>query len=299
MELRISTINRMANEVKIILQSGVSQLEILIWKAFVAIMRWKPGSLLPLAMLGAGIALLLAPLGYVLFRWGIQAFSTGTLEAASTARNHPLHQNIGPSQHNLLLVLADNLAQPEPGLDGVWLVINGNLNNGSKFLPVEAKTRVGNEPTGAWSGVLDRSGVPSKEFFDTLIERGLWWDYYLVIDRFGLGALTGWSGGALPQQIQRPAGSVDGPVIDDPAALNSIYQQAAVLRTLCERSQLINQALEPQGILSLLQGHFSTNYELSRLDEDWYSFRHRGFAWFCEFPTLQETSFLDFHDGSE
>jgi len=181
--------------------------------------------------------------------------------------------------------------------------VNGNMNNGSKFLPVEfaAPTNMGESAEDGSSIILfETDGTPTAKFVNDLIERGLWWDYYLVIDKSGMGALTGWSGRSSTQGFSSTSNGIERDSNNDNQVdPKGVYQQAASLRSLCERSELINQTLDPGTILSLLEGHFQTDYDLSRLTEDWYSFRHRGFAWYCEFPTIKEISFLEYGSSSE
>lgn len=297
----LTTFTTLMAPVRIKIQSGIAQLEILMWKAFVGFLKIKPISTLPLVILATGMILLLIPLGFVIYQLGHQvipsrASNTGVLN------QKPLEsQNANLGQHNLLLVLVDNLDRPN--LEGVWLVVNGSLNNGSKFLPVEFAdpTNVdGSAENGSSQILFESDGTPTAKFVNDLIERGLWWDFYLVIDKSGMGALTGWSGRTSTQGFSSASNGIEGGSINDNQVdPKGVYQQAASLRSLCERSELINQTLDPGTILSLLEGHFRTDYDLSRLTEDWYSFRHRGFAWYCEFPTIKEISFLDYGSSSE
>ncbi|OGO27394.1 MAG: hypothetical protein A2Z16_04300 [Chloroflexi bacterium RBG_16_54_18] len=271
------------------------------WKAIVSFLKWKPMSTLPLVVLATGLILLLIPLGFVVYQLGHQVIPGSASNTSSMNQELQQTQNANLGQHNLLLVLVDRLDQPN--LEGVWLVVNGNLNNGSKFLPVEfaapANTNESAEDSSS-SNLFTIDGSPTAIFVNDLIDRGLWWDYYLVIDQSGLGALTGWSGRSSSQDFPSPSSGTEGDLnTDNLADPQGFYQQAASLKTLCERSELINQTLDPGTILSLLEGHFRTDYDLSRLTEEWYSFRHRGFAWYCEFPTIKEISFLEFDNSSE
>jgi hypothetical protein len=271
------------------------------WKAIVRFLNWKPMSTLPLVVLATGLSLLLIPLGFVIYQLGHQVIPSRASNSSSIYQKPQESQNANLGQHNLLLVLVDSLDHPD--LEGVWLVVNGNLNNGSKFLPVEFEAPAKTDESradGSSSNLFETDGTPSAKFVNDLIERGLWWDYYLVIDQSGLGALTGWSGRSSSQDSPSLSNGTEGNSNSDiPSDLQGVYQQAASLRSLCERSELINQTLDPGTILSLLEGHFRTDYELSRLTEEWYSFRYRGFAWYCEFPTIKEISFLEFDNGNE
>lgn len=277
-------------------QSVTGQLEIWMWRAVVAFLKWKPGSMLPLAVLVVGISLMLAPVGFLVYRSGQQALAGRAEESGLVYLSPRATQDTSLGQHNLLLVLVDDLDRPQ--VEGIWLVVNGSLNNGSKFLPVEFQTDDG--PGSAENGrtMFDGGGVPSKSFVDELINRGLWWDYYLVIDQAGLSALTGWSARSGFKGALTSTGEASESNTGSPSDTQGVYQQAASLRELCERSALINQSLDPETVLALLEGHFQTDYQLSRLAEEWYAFRHRGFAWYCEFPTIQEISFIELDNGN-
>ena len=297
----LTTFTTLLTPMRIKIQAGIAQLEILMWKGFVGLLKLKPMSTLPLVILASGLILLLIPLGFVIYQLGHQVIPSRASNTGVLNQEPVENQNANLGQHNLLLVLVDSLDRPN--LEGVWLVVNGSLNNGSKFLPVEfaAPTNPDESAEDGSSIILFESdGTPTAKFVDDLIERGLWWDYYLVIDKSGMGALTGWSERSSSQGIPSPSNGIEGDSnnknLVDP---KGVYQQAASLRSLCERSELINQTLDPGTILSLLEGHFRTDYDLSRLTEDWYSFRHRGFAWYCEFPTIKEISFLNYGSSNE
>lgn len=281
-----------AKDVRTRIRSGFAQLEILMWKGVVSFLRWKPGARLTIPILALGLALFLLPAGIGIFQLGRQLVPGKVIESIPYQSPQEA-QNTNLGQHNLLLVLVNNLQQPK--LEGVWLVVNGNLNNGSKFLPVEFPAEV--QTSGAM--LIEDGGAPARKFVDELIRRGLWWDYYLVLDEAGLAALTGWSVTSGFSGDPGSSGEERGtPTSKDLEEGQGIYQQAASLRALCERSALINQALDPETVLVLLKGHFRTDYDLSRLAEEWYSFRHRGFAWYCEFPTINEVGFLTIEHGN-
>ncbi len=297
----LTTFTTFMAPMRIKIQSGIAQLEILMWKGFVGFLKLKPMSTLPLVILATGMILLLIPLGFVIYQLGHQVIPSRASNNGVVNQEPLESKNANLGQHNLLLVLVDSLDQPN--LEGVWLVVNGNMNNGSKFLPVEfaAPTNMGESAEDGSSIILfETDGTPTAKFVNDLIERGLWWDYYLVIDKSGMGALTGWSGRSSTQGFSSTSNGIEGDSNNDNQVdPKGVYQQAASLRSLCERSELINQTLDPGTILSLLEGHFQTDYDLSRLTEDWYSFRHRGFAWYCEFPTIKEISFLEYGRNSE
>ncbi len=297
----LTTFTTFMAPMRIKIQSGIAQLEILMWKGFVGFLKLKPMSTLPLVILATGMILLLIPLGFVIYQLGHQVIPSRASNNGVVNQEPLESKNANLGQHNLLLVLVDSLDQPN--LEGVWLVVNGNMNNGSKFLPVEfaAPTNMGESAEDGSSIILfETDGTPTAKFVNDLIERGLWWDYYLVIDKSGMGALTGWSGRSSTQGFSSTSNGIERDSNNDNQVdPKGVYQQAASLRSLCERSELINQTLDPGTILSLLEGHFQTDYDLSRLTEDWYSFRHRGFAWYCEFPTIKEISFLEYGRNSE
>jgi len=297
----LTTFTTFMAPMRIKIQSGIAQLEILMWKGFVGFLKLKPMSTLPLVILATGMILLLIPLGFVIYQLGHQVIPSRASNNGVVNQEPLESKNANLGQHNLLLVLVDSLDQPN--LEGVWLVVNGSMNNGSKFLPVEfaAPTNMGESAEDGSSIILfETDGTPTAKFVNDLIERGLWWDYYLVIDKSGMGALTGWSGRSSTQGFSSTSNGIEGDSNNDNQIdPKGVYQQAASLRSLCERSELINQTLDPGTILSLLEGHFQTDYDLSRLTEDWYSFRHRGFAWYCEFPTIKEISFLEYGRNSE
>lgn len=297
----LTTFTTIMAPMRIKIQVAIAQLEIIMWKAFVGFLKLKPMSTLPLVILATGMILFLIPVGFVIYQLGHQVIPSRASNNVVVNQEPLESKNANLGQHNLLLVLVDSLDRPN--LEGIWLVVNGSMNNGSKFLPVEfaASTDMGEFAENGSSTILfETDGTPTAKLVNDLIERGLWWDYYLVIDKSGMGALTGWSGSSSSQGFSSTSNGIEEDSNNDNQVdPNGVYQQAASLRSLCERSELINQTLDPGTILSLLEGHFQTDYDLSRLTEDWYSFRHRGFAWYCEFPTIKEISFLEYGSSSE
>ena len=274
------------------IQPGLNRLEIFLWKGIVAFLHGKPGGIRTAWVLVIGVSLVFVPVGFAIVRWHQQTVAVESLNPGSLPQVLPSSPIYNTGQHNLLLILVDRLDQPSPFLEGVWLVVNGNLMNGSKLMPVAViydpedadQTQVfpGSDP-------MVSNGTPTQYFLDELTSRGLWWDYYVVVDRTGREGLARWIGWLnldnpelVPDKIGSPMNAASGD------ALNAVYQQAAYLRALCARSEEINQKLDPEIVLSLLDGHFRTDYDLTRFSESWYSFRDRGFAWYCEFPTLEE-----------
>ena len=251
----LTTFSSLITPLRIKIQSVIGQLEILMWKAVVGFLKWKPMSTLPLVVLATGLILLLIPLGFLVYQLGHQVIPGIASDTSSLNQDLQQTQNANLGQHNLLLVLVDELDQPN--LEGVWLVVNGSLNNGSKFLPVEFAAPDNMDESaedGSSSIQLETDGTPTVKFVNGLIERGLWWDYYLVIDQSGLGVLTGWSGRSSSQDFPALSnGPVEDSSTDNLAGPQDVYQQAASLRSLCERSELINQTLDPETILPLRQ----------------------------------------------
>jgi hypothetical protein len=285
--------DRIGSSLKAKVQPAISEFEILLWKSIVAFLAWKPGIILPGTLLLFGISLVILPTGYILFRLNQPETGKASFEAIPEHAVLSESRISGSGQKNLLLILVDRFDQLQPAIDGVWLVVNGSLRNGSNFLPVEIVSESGGVNSSAASrqeALISSQGAPTQKLIDELISRGLWWDYYLVVDRVGLAGLIGWTGRFTANETWMNSNQA---VLEQNSNPNKrdLVQQAAYLRALCERSELINRNLAPETILSLLAGHFQTDYDLTHLSEDWYSFRGRGFAWYCDFPTLKESSF--------
>jgi hypothetical protein len=199
-------------------------------------------------------------------------------------------QEPDPNQRNTLMLVVDQLDQPKPVLEGVWLLIISELTNEIQLFPMDIQSTGGDWATTESLDKkfsLGRDHLPAKSFIDALHSRDVRWDNIAIIDRAGLAGLAGLLGWINPGK---------GNVSLDPGKFSkqkptftiqkNLISQVVYLRGLCERNLEIIQKMDPETVITLLEDHLKTDFDLRDLDEFWNRSRDQERQWFCEFPTL-------------
>ena len=93
---------------------------------------------------------------------------------------------IANGQHNLVLLIVDQLSDPQPEFQGIWLLIT--LPHSSKITLVPVFPAQHASETFTKTFTVTKENQPGDDFLQLLTEKFLWHDY-LVIDRTGIAAV--------------------------------------------------------------------------------------------------------------
>jgi hypothetical protein len=266
------------------------RLEILFWNSAIRLMedrkavRFLPILLFVSMCLAAGIVTVAAAGRLV----GTMA-ETAPLDAAP-GEPEALRPAVSNGQHNVLLVLVDQLTTASSDLQGVWLVLRLPDSPRLVFLPLYPDGSNGDPDQDAVLKklfTLEQDGRPGAAFLKGLKSRDVWWDYYLVVDQYLLRELVDLVGGVdLQGETLSGAQSLERlPSVDkDPES--SLAGQARLLDALCKRSDrfgdLSTQVSSPRPLLAHLRSDFGTD----AITGAWLRLQAYGIDLSCEFPTL-------------
>lgn len=261
--------------------------EIMFWMRLISLMKKWTLRRYSLAALFLGLGILLSLFSTAFLLFGVQRTS------------HPVYLPAVIEQHNVLLVIVDQMPAPEPRLKGVWLVVSYSSQPSWTLLPVypvevvraNARSDLDDQLELAF-GLVGGQGMKAP-FSQALHERGLWWNDYMIIDQAALVALLDQANGAdLGMASDRRASGVD---LEAYLALadesqTALLGQATLLRNLCDHTTQLFRDVDPAATLGHLNQHIRTSYAEKDLTGYWYRMRQYGHGLTCELPTLQEAA---------
>jgi hypothetical protein len=193
-------------------------------------------------------------------------------------------------QINYLLILVDEIDATEPGLQAVWMLIQDPSGKKVNFMPIyPAETAFGQE-VGKAIGIEKINGL-SPKIEQVLHKQGLWWDYFLVIDRELLAKVVQQAGGIDLGNGQLNGQQVAGLLpIAGQDAQTAINLQARIAMGICQRFDVMLKKASPEPVSVLLAGGtkkqpVNSNLSFADLLASWNRLQKSG-SLACEFPTL-------------
>jgi hypothetical protein len=203
--------------------------------------------------------------------------------------------DIDNGQHNVLVILADQLNAEPLYLEGVWLVVYLPSTSQLTFLPLYPSSL----SEGAYQDNplvslfrLGPGGAPAPVFLKALREeKNVWWDNFLVLDETALTGMVDALGG-----IDLGLGCVNGaqavanlsPKSREPR--EALVEQATLARGLCFRAPELFWGANPVGRFDLHSGHVFSDLAFDGSTLYWPGLGKNVRNLSCEFPTLQEVS---------
>lgn len=283
--------------------TGISRrIEITFWTLAVRLM--KEPKLFRFALIAA------AMIFFLLFGWLI----TSTLREVSA--NQPPEQTemevipsgVGVSQPNavvpgdavnqrkVLIVVVDNFQAANPQLVTMWLATYFHPRFQLTLIPIIPSILSENtqdEELFLEDFELNEKGELSRDFLKWFETRQIRWDYYLILDEFGLAMLIDEIGG-----IDLGRGNVSGvraisqiPLSRENAQA-AVFAYAAVARSICRQSGDLFGQVEALDLFNQLSSHLRTDLPEQSIVDEWQRLRSEKTGVFCEFPNLQKSSSL-------
>jgi hypothetical protein len=220
---------------------------------------------------------------------GIQAGSQSTHASSASATDTP-NPWISPStQRTILVIVADNLSNPAPGLEAVWLALYRPDLPKLTLLPLfpeSPSTTTANPPDLAAAFTLDKNHKPSAGFYQALSRFHVQWNGFLLTDLAAVSQSIDWMQGIElgGSQVTGPAAlaSLTSPSMDRTAALSS---QKALLGAVCQRSGHLPLEANWIGLANTFSGsHLQTNIPVETLVADWKAMMSASTPFACDLP---------------
>jgi hypothetical protein len=193
-------------------------------------------------------------------------------------------------QKNLLLVLVDRNSDPQPSLEGAWMLIYSPSGLKVTFMPIYPAR------SAAAAGLKEtfrppRGGGLPPSFVQALKAQGLWWDNHLVIDYAMLARLVELAGGIdIGSGLSNGQQVVGLLPIAGQDAQTALEFQGRIAQGICRRFDAILFNASPEAMADLFSGGTPSASALSDLNpqslrQSWVAMRRAG-GLDCEFPTL-------------
>lgn len=194
-------------------------------------------------------------------------------------------------QHNLLVVIADDLTQAHPQLASIWLVtyffdnpsitflpIYPTLSNGSVYADEELFNDFEIIPVNGQSSL-------SMTFLDALKQRNFWWSGYLIVDRQAFSWVLEPQVGTSPDKKAAYYNQnylIQAEVIESPESVYSRYTQ--LLRDTCSQVAQQGSNLNWEVFRNMFPQHISTDFNVDTLIGEWVSSLRSNGTPVCNFP---------------
>lgn len=205
-------------------------------------------------------------------------------------------------QRNILVIAVDEISGEHPRLEGVWLILYLPDLPHVTLMPIypEVSTdgrtmivRADDKLAGEFDLTPDK--VPSPAFFESVAEKKIWWNNYLLLEKSTLEKLVDSMGGlentnhnsgeALAEYSGSQAVDMLTSTQVDPLA--GLLSQAQFVQRLCRiSSQPLFSAGKFRFTYALLKEHIITDLRPEQIVADLEGMLQRGGGISCEFPSL-------------
>ena len=194
-------------------------------------------------------------------------------------------------QHNLLVVITDDLTQSHPQLASIWLVTYFLDNPSITFLPIYPTISNGSvladEKLFDSFEIIPANGQSSLSmtFLDTLTQRNFWWSGYLIVDRQAFSWVLEPQAGISPDILTNYYDQnylIQAEVIESP---ESIYvRDTQIMRDTCDQVAQQGANLNWEVLRNLFPQHISTDLDVNTVIGEWISSLSSNGAPLCNFP---------------
>lgn len=203
---------------------------------------------------------------------------------------HNARQSVKTGQRNILIIGVDDLTSSVSQLRSVWLLIHFPDELDLTFIPLYPGTRNGVpvvDPELEKSFSLDRDGIPSATFFDSLGEL-VWWDNYIVMDEFALAEGIDFLGGiAIEGELLDGHRVIDSISAADKDLLEALVSQVNLLDSICRHIARGSFPSRMEQLIPRLADHYQSDIDLHDFMNEWRnSLSELSNPLVCEFPTL-------------
>jgi hypothetical protein len=185
----------------------------------------------------------------------------------------------GNGQHNLVLLLVDQISAQQPGLEGIWLLISLPHSSTLTIVPVFPDQDQQVNPLSE-TFAMTENNQPGADFLNLLTERILWNDF-LVIDRKGIAfVMDAFEAAAQDGQSTFP----DIALAASPQL--TLESQISLWQSMCDTLSRVDGRDEFENLYSQISAHFSTNLSWEELPLYRLGTENSEVKLGCEFPTL-------------
>lgn len=200
-------------------------------------------------------------------------------------------------QHNLLVIIVNDLEVPQQQLKSVWLVTYFIDNQSVTFFPISPTYSNGAIVSDQLlfdsfkSQQIDGRTHISPSFFDILTMRNFWWSGYLVVDQEAITSLL--EGASHTPEIPfvdlRDIPTIDASVDDqDP---DVIYQKYTVqLQAICDLIAQQGENFNWAKFINLLPRHIDSDLDAGLMIDEWVSSFDSIETANCYFPLHEQTN---------
>jgi hypothetical protein len=194
-------------------------------------------------------------------------------------------QERGNGQRNLIIIFVDQMAAPQPELEGIWLLITYPENPDLTLVPIfpDPNQQAASSKSYAETFEMTANNQPGSSFLDLLTENVLW-DNYLITDRDGvISILEDASADGSKAFV-----SVEAAFPDETAL--TLEQQTMLWQSVCTYLSEIEGQDEFEILLPKLSSNIFTNLNWDQLPLYPWGVEHEEARLECEFPTLNFTA---------
>ena len=201
----------------------------------------------------------------------VSGFFLGSFGKAMAA---PIRKN-EMAQHNLLVVLVDDLGTQPSVLKGIWLAAQSAGSAQINWMPIYPVPLL--EGTSEYAHPHSQIFLASKDlqdltFLPPIRNQGLWWDEAFLLDEAGLSAMATLAGNqpiALADTWLEPQ--------------RTLQEQVQLIQNLCQSATWSSSGALDQS-LALLPDHMRSSLSSFEMIAHWDSWASAGFALSCTHP---------------
>jgi len=203
--------------------------------------------------------------------------------AASVDSIKPLAEG----QHNTLVILVDQIGQPDPKLEGMWLVVRHIPRPHVMLLPLYPKLQGNADEILVEHFRLNADGAPAHVFLQALQSKDLRWDSLLVLDKASLAQLIQLVGGVdLGQGILSGAEVIAQLPSSRQSPEGALSVQADLVLELCKRTPQLALSGDPISEMEQFSDHIYLDPSFKQVAASWIQLQDEISTVSCEMPTL-------------
>jgi hypothetical protein len=203
-------------------------------------------------------------------------------------------------QRNLLLIGIDNFQAQEPRLEAVWLIIYLRDQPHFMLMPIYpdglpgANSGASMDQNLANRFKLEGGQKPSINFLQSLQDKHLWWNGYLILDRSGLSEIITLITGDDDIKRHNLLSSVSNLPETQEAPLRALMGQAQLLEELCQNSGALLESNTAQlpSLIAKVSANIQTDLNLGEVAGEIISALRKGDGISCELPAMTITTNL-------
>ena len=180
------------------------------------------------------------------------------------------------AQHNVLVVMVDDLGAERPALIGIWLAAQSAEStqiNWMPVYPVPLSVESGEHAQPHNQIFLTSGELQDLAFLPPIRNQGIWWDASFLLDETALSAMEAVAGSqpiALADTWLEPQ--------------RALQEQVQLIQNLCQSAPAWSSSSTLDQSLALLPGHMRSSLSSFEMIAHWDSWASAGFALSCTHP---------------